>query len=79
MRSDERGRERSRVEAGKTLSSAPESMRKYFPDRFSKMDMVDVLRREPAALIDDRPWRFPAAGAGLGHALGTCSIYKSTP
>ena len=71
MRSDEWGRERFRVVARKTLSSAPESMRKYLLDRFSKMDMVDVLKSEPAAAIVNRLWRFPEDDIGPDHTLGT--------
>ena len=37
----DRGRERSKEDAGKTLSSAPESIREFFPEFLSKMEMVE--------------------------------------
>ena len=73
MRSVERDMERSEGEAGYTLSSAPESIKKYRPDRRSKTDMEDrlvslvVLVGKPAAFIDDRPDRFPRPALSLIH------------
>ena len=51
----EGGPARSIDEAGKTLSSAPESMRKCFPDCLSKIEMVDVEDGAVAVAIVDRP------------------------
>ena len=66
IRSDKRESKRSKVEAGKTLSSAPESIRKYRPERFSKLDMVEVLKSELGAATDNWPWRFPELEDGVG-------------
>ena len=56
MRSEERGLERSEEDAGNTLSSAPESIGKYFPEFLSKIEMVEVLdeKGDSAAAIVDR-------------------------
>ena len=75
---------RSELEAGKTDSSAPESMRKNRVDNTSRIEIEEEEevegRGKPAAAINDRPRRFPAAsGSGRGDAWGSASIYKSTP
>ena len=62
IKSDERGEERLELDAGNTHSSAPESMRKCFPECRSNIDIVDGMKILPAAIIADRPWRFPAPG-----------------
>ena len=41
MRSWEQAEERSEDETGKTLSSAPESIKKWRPEFLSKIDMVE--------------------------------------
>ena len=58
MRLEVRGQQRSVEEAGNTLSSAPESIRKYFPECLSKIEMVDEAEENGACAvaIDDRPW-----------------------
>ena len=56
--------ERSELEAGKTDSSAPESIRKSRLVDTSKIDIEEegeVERGAPAAAINDRPLRFPAS------------------
>ena len=69
---------RSELEAGKTDSSAPESMRKSFPDVTSRMEMeeVDEGNGVPAAAISDRPWRLPVSSE-QGGAWDIASICKS--
>ena len=57
MRSVVRWRLRSLAVAGKTHSSAPESIRKERPEILSKIEMVPC--RWPAEAIDGRPCRFP--------------------
>ena len=64
---------RSAEDAGNTLSSAPESMRKWRLEKTSKMEMEDGEEEEekglPAAAISDRAFRFPPQGAsGRGGA-----------
>ena len=73
MRCDVCGRQRSAVEAGKMLSSAPESTRKCLPEYRSKMEMVeDEYEGKPAVAIDDRPLRFPRTdGVKLGFFVET--------
>ena len=73
---------RSELEAGKTDSSAPESMRK---SRFDKTSMIEIEeegeregRGKPAAAISDRPWSFPAS-SGPDGASDTAWTYRSTP
>ena len=77
IRSSERAKERSEDEAGNTLSSAPESIKKCRPEFLSKMDIVEGRREEedddedePTVAIDGRLDRFPAA-AGSGSACDT--------
>ena len=62
IKSDDRGEERSALVAGNTHSSAPESIRKCFPECNSKIDIVEGWKMLPAAIIVDRPWRFPVPG-----------------
>ena len=66
MRSVVRGEDLSEEEVGNTLSSAPESIRKYFPEFLSKIEMVEVLFENgdsAAAIVNrlrvDRRRRFP--------------------
>ena len=81
--------DRSEGEAGKTLSSAPESIKKCFPECRSKMEIEDgeeedvVGKGEPAAATSNRPCRFPKPAVFFGsvHALDngqTCS-YRPSP
>ena len=61
-RLDVLARVRSVEDAGNTLSSAPESMRKWRLEKTSKMEMEDGGDEEkglPAAATSDRPFRFP--------------------
>ena len=57
--------ERSEPEAGKTDSSAPESIRKKRLVDTSKIDIEEeedeAERGAPAAAINDRPLRFPTS------------------
>ena len=82
--------ERSEGEAGYTLSSAPESIKKYRPDRRSKTDMEEglvslvlvVLVGKPAAFIDNRLDRFPRpwpVAVGLGPASDTSENGMNKP
>ena len=58
--------------AGKTLSSAPESIRKCRPKFRSKMARDDGLFDEPAVFIDNRPLRFPKPALGpTGSSWGS--------
>ena len=75
-RSRDRAKERSEDEAGYTLSSAPESIKKWRPEFLSKMDIVDGRREEegdedePTVATDGRLDRFPA-GAGSDSSWRT--------
>ena len=72
IRLEVRGSERSSVEAGKTLSSAPESMRKKRLEIRSKMEIVEVEGTGKGALVAaivdrlgvDRRCRFPTVYLG---------------
>ena len=71
-----RGRARSEAEAGNTLSSAPESMRKWRLELTSKIEMEEEeeegVKGAPAAAISDRPGRFPEpASSSPSDAWGT--------
>ena len=90
MRLVDLGRERSRKEAGITLSSAPESMRKCFPEFLSELEMVEerCWKGASAEAIVDRPRvdqlrRFPTRcgkePAVLGPAWNILPIDINTP
>ena len=76
-------RVRSAEDAGKMLSSAPESIRKWRLEKTSKMEMEEGVEEEkglPAAAISDRPFRFPVPDASeRDGALDIEATCKRTP
>ena len=76
---------RSADVAGKTLSSAPESIRKERLENTSKMEIEEGGEGEkglPAAVTSDRPFRFPEPEQDAsvpGGALDSAEIYRRKP